>query len=274
MLVYASTADLASLLEPSPVPDNAAVLLRSASDLVRRQTLTAQYPTFPSGLPAGKRTAEAFQRATVLQVRWWIETGDATASGSPGVYQSVSILGVALTRAAVPVPAADRGGLEPAPGVFDALAAASVWSPVVAYVDEILDAPIGQEPDAPATAQTMAVAASSSLAATATSGPVLVPDWLFRHVVTVHPKTGDGAYGPVYGPPVELSAFVVDKRRLVRDATGAEVVSETTFACALAADVPVGSLALVSGRATTVLAVSRGDGGGLATPDHLEVACA
>ncbi|MBG0830515.1 hypothetical protein HS041_22395 [Planomonospora sp. ID67723] len=99
-----------------------------------------------------------------------------------------------------------------------------------------------------------------------------LPAYLLRHTVTVEPLTGEGPYGPEYGPAAEVRCFIDDKRRLVRDKTGAQVVSETTVFMPLATTCPVGSrVTLPTGRESTVLTSLRRDGGGLPTPDHLEV---
>ncbi|GGS88492.1 hypothetical protein ACFFV7_50960 [Nonomuraea spiralis] len=99
-----------------------------------------------------------------------------------------------------------------------------------------------------------------------------LPAWLLRHQVLVEPFEGEGPFGPEYGEQVTESAFVDDKRRLVRDAEGAEVVSETTVYMRLDATCPTGSRVTVNGRVTYAITASRRDGGGLPTPDHLEVA--
>jgi hypothetical protein len=99
-----------------------------------------------------------------------------------------------------------------------------------------------------------------------------LPVFLLRHTVTVEPYEGEGPFGPTYGAPVTVRAFVDDKRRLVRSPTGDEVTSETTFYAPLDTVCPVHSRVTVNGRQTVALASSRRDGGGLPTPDHLEVA--
>lgn len=99
-----------------------------------------------------------------------------------------------------------------------------------------------------------------------------LPAFLLRHTVQIEPFEGDGPYGPEYGEQVTERAFVDEKRKLVRDAEGAEVVSETTVYMRLAATCPAGSRVTVDGRTTYAIASSRRDGGGLPTPDHLEVA--
>ncbi|MEU3162899.1 hypothetical protein [Streptosporangium sp. NPDC006930] len=99
-----------------------------------------------------------------------------------------------------------------------------------------------------------------------------LPDELLVHTVLVEPAQGEGPFGMEYGEQVPVRCFVDDKRRLVRAATGAEVVSESTFYAPLDTVCPVDSRVTVNGRTTTVLASSRRDGGGLPVPDHLEVA--
>jgi hypothetical protein len=99
-----------------------------------------------------------------------------------------------------------------------------------------------------------------------------LPAWLLRHEVTVEPFEGTGPFGPEYGEQVIERAFVDEKRKLVRNAAGAEVVSETTVYMRLDAVCPAESRVTVNERTTFVIAASRRDGGGLPTPDHLEVA--
>lgn len=55
-----------------------------------------------------------------------------------------------------------------------------------------------------------------------------IPAVLLPHRVTIRPYLGHGAAGPILGDPVRRRAFVEDVRRLVRDAEGYEVISETT----------------------------------------------
>ncbi|MEV4837786.1 hypothetical protein AB0K05_24910 [Nonomuraea sp. NPDC049486] len=99
-----------------------------------------------------------------------------------------------------------------------------------------------------------------------------IPAFLLRHTVQIEPHTGDGPFGPQYGEQASVLCFVDDKRRLVVGPTGDQVVSESTVYMPLDTVCPVHSrVTLPSGRTTVVLAASRRDGGGLPTPDHLEV---
>lgn len=101
-----------------------------------------------------------------------------------------------------------------------------------------------------------------------------IPGFLLRHTVLVAPYEGQGAYGETYGPERTVRCFIDDTRRLVRNTNGDETVSETTVLCRLGEDIPPESRVTVNGRVTTVIAVSRMDGGGLPTPDHLALALA
>lgn len=98
-----------------------------------------------------------------------------------------------------------------------------------------------------------------------------IPGFLLRHTVTVEPFEGEGPFGTTYGAPVEVRCFVDEKRQLVRNNEGSEVVSSTTVYMPLNTVCPVGSRVTVNDRTTTALTSSRRDGGGLPTPDHLEV---
>lgn len=102
----------------------------------------------------------------------------------------------------------------------------------------------------------------------------------WRHPVTVTRRTGTDAYGrPSYSPPTTERAWIDDTRRVVRGPDGDEVISETTVYLPIDTDpVPLHSTITLppvfESRTTTVLAVSRHDGAGLPTPDHLELALA
>lgn len=105
-----------------------------------------------------------------------------------------------------------------------------------------------------------------------------VPDFLLGHRVTIEPYEGEGAYGPTFGTAVtNVPAFVEDRRRLVRDRNGDEVVSETTVIVKPTVTCPAESRVTVwpgtsRQRTARVVVASRHDGGGLPTPDHLEIA--
>lgn len=52
---------------------------------------------------------------------------------------------------------------------------------------------------------------------------------LLKDTVAVETYTGSGAYGPVYSSAANVLVNVDSTRRLVRDATGREVVSEASL---------------------------------------------
>lgn len=104
-----------------------------------------------------------------------------------------------------------------------------------------------------------------------------VPGFLLRHRVRVEPYLGSGATGDAYGPAVVLRAQVDQTRRTVRDATGAEVVSEATVRGRLASArrCPPGSrVTLPGGRRTWVISVRRHDDADLGAWQHVEVVLA
>jgi hypothetical protein len=101
---------------------------------------------------------------------------------------------------------------------------------------------------------------------------VKLPSVWLRHRVTVEPFLGNSSNGPRYGPAAEVRCFVEEKTRLVRAPSGEEVTSSSTFYARLDAACPAKSrVTLPTGRKTTVIEAVPWDGGGLPTPDHLEV---
>lgn len=99
---------------------------------------------------------------------------------------------------------------------------------------------------------------------------VSIDPWLV-HQMVVEPYLGQSATGPRYGLPITLRCFVDDARRKVRTDTGDEVISESTVICPLDTTAPPKSRVTVNGRTAFVITSKRRDGGGLPTPDHLEL---
>lgn len=98
------------------------------------------------------------------------------------------------------------------------------------------------------------------------------PTRFMRHTITIEPYLGDTSMGPSYGPPVTSRCFLDAKTRVVRSPSGREVTSTSTAYCPLATVCPAESrVTLPDGRTPLVIAALRRDGGGLPTPDHLEV---
>lgn len=82
MLVYATNEDLTAW-PVSPLPANAASLLRSASLLIRSTTMTAVYAVDATGLPTDPKVLEAFKDATCRQVEFWVAADvDPTNGGA------------------------------------------------------------------------------------------------------------------------------------------------------------------------------------------------
>lgn len=102
-----------------------------------------------------------------------------------------------------------------------------------------------------------------------------LPAWLLTHTVTVEAYEGDSAYEPQYAAPVTVRCLLEQKIRTVRNREGQEVVSSGTFYARLdeaQAICPAESrITLPDGSTTLVIAALPRDGGGLPTPDHLEV---
>ncbi|WP_407316642.1 hypothetical protein UQW22_09900 [Isoptericola halotolerans] len=73
-----------------------------------------------------------------------------------------------------------------------------------------------------------------------------LPDYFTPHEAVVRAYEGTDGYGrPVYADAVTVPCFVVDERRLVRDDTGAEVVSSTQVHCGFDIVAPPASLVTV-----------------------------
>lgn len=99
-----------------------------------------------------------------------------------------------------------------------------------------------------------------------------IPGWLLRHRITIEPYEGDSSKGPVYGPPQRVRCFVDEQTRAVRSPGGENVTSSSTAYTAPGVRAPALSrVTLPSGRQTTVIAALDRDGGGLPTPDHVEI---
>lgn len=67
----------------------------------------------------------------------------------------------------------------------------------------------------------------------------------YPHAVSVRDAQPGGGLGGGFGAPRTLPAEVLDKQTLVRDASGAEVVSSAQVSLPLPEHVPVGSLVTV-----------------------------
>lgn len=83
-----------------------------------------------------------------------------------------------------------------------------------------------------------------------------------KGLVSYRPKTGEGAYGPVYGPPVTpRRAAIDDRRKLIRTRDGRELLAQSRIALDLEHLMPEGSLVTIwkgrgNERETTALLVA------------------
>ena len=94
MLVYAVPDDLADHM--AEVPDDAEVLIRYASTLVRSATRFDVYDVTPAGMPDDPWVIDAFRDATCVQAAMWAQNGVDPAAGAAGVdggVESSSIAG-------------------------------------------------------------------------------------------------------------------------------------------------------------------------------------
>lgn len=96
-------------------------------------------------------------------------------------------------------------------------------------------------------------------------------DW-WVHTIEATPVTGQGAYGSTYGDPVQLTGFLDDTRKQVRNADGDEVVSEATFHTDLgnAEHLAPGTAVDLGYRTAEVITLARRDAPGLDLPEHAE----
>jgi len=98
--IYATTEELTAWLDPTPAPDDAAGLLRSASGLIRSETKTAIYPTDTDGYASNTVTRAAFKDAACAQVKYWMDHKITPGLGLAGLKPaavSKSIGGASIT---------------------------------------------------------------------------------------------------------------------------------------------------------------------------------
>ncbi|MFF0630383.1 hypothetical protein [Streptomyces sp. NPDC004296] len=101
-----------------------------------------------------------------------------------------------------------------------------------------------------------------------------VPAVLLRHRIVVEPYLGDTAYGPHYGPGIEVRALAAPARRMVRAPDGRQTTATATVITAPGLECPPGSrLTLPDGRTATALTVAEHTAPGLPIPACTEVMC-
>lgn len=99
-----------------------------------------------------------------------------------------------------------------------------------------------------------------------------LPESLLGHEIVVEPYLGASGTGPRFGPPTAVRCYIdPGARRTQRGAETRTATGPATIYCQLDAPITPESRVTVDGRRVEVLAVNRYDGGGLPTPNHLQV---
>lgn len=95
----------------------------------------------------------------------------------------------------------------------------------------------------------------------------------YVHTITVQTLIGDDSWGPSYEATENVRCFIDETRTIVRDAQGAEVISETTVTAPpeYAGIFLPGSLVMLPTREATVIKAGHASSGPLDLPDHVEV---
>lgn len=99
-----------------------------------------------------------------------------------------------------------------------------------------------------------------------------LPEWALRHTLTAEPYLGRSIGGdPLYGPPVQVRCLIdrnlkeINPDEIRVEPSGARIYTQL--------DAPINSETrlTVEGRRVEIVTLFRRDGGGLPTPDHLEI---
>lgn len=98
----------------------------------------------------------------------------------------------------------------------------------------------------------------------------------WRHSVELETYLGSGPYGDEWGTPLTYMAAIDDKARQVVDSAGVELVADTTvvFPAHVGYIRPGSKVTLPAthgSRSLYVIACRVAHGGGMPTPDHVEV---
>ena len=94
----------------------------------------------------------------------------------------------------------------------------------------------------------------------------------YVHTIDVQTLTGAGAWGNTYEEHPGIRCFIDETRTIVRDAQGAEVISETNITAPpeFAVIFLPGSLVTLPTREATVIKAGHATSGMLDLPDHVE----
>lgn len=98
-----------------------------------------------------------------------------------------------------------------------------------------------------------------------------LPGWLLTHRMVVEPFLGASGTGPAYGRPVEVRCFVEPGRATARGGETRTAIETATIYAPLDTVITPEARVTVEGRRVEVVSVTRRDGGGLPTPDHVEI---
>lgn len=95
----------------------------------------------------------------------------------------------------------------------------------------------------------------------------------YVHTIDINTLTGAGAWGNTYEAHENIRCFIDETRTIVRDAQGAEVISETTLTAPpeFAGIFLPGSLVTLPTREATVIKAGHATSGPLDLPDHVEI---
>lgn len=106
-----------------------------------------------------------------------------------------------------------------------------------------------------------------------------IPESMLTHRVSVRAPLGfTGTGAPIYGDPFTVPCLIEFGRKVTRSSVtgvGDQATSPATMYCLLSEPIAIGAQVTITAgeveRVTTVAQVYRRDGGGLPTPDHLEI---
>ncbi|WP_267244351.1 hypothetical protein [Streptomyces sp. PR69] len=99
-----------------------------------------------------------------------------------------------------------------------------------------------------------------------------IPARYLQHRIAIEPYLGSSSTGPLYGAPADVRCFLDEQTRTVRSPGGDEVTSTSTAYCLPGTTAPpLSRVTLPGGRTTKVIQTNDRYGGGLGTPDHVEI---
>lgn len=98
-------------------------------------------------------------------------------------------------------------------------------------------------------------------------------DEFWVHTITVETYLGEGGNGTLYADPVDVPCFIDGGVKVVRTATGEQLVTNAPVYAPLehAAALVAESRVTVQGRSARILAATVYDSGDLDLPDHVQI---